>query len=74
MDKRIIFLKIILVCSYLFLFISLFRVMIIDSDKYKELLKEASYDNVLGSSTPRGRILDRNYNVIVDKKKGVIIW
>lgn len=68
MDKRIIFLKIILVCSYLFLFVGLFRVMIIDSDKYKELLKEASYDNVLGSSTPRGRILDRNYNVIVDNK------
>ena len=45
-----------------------FQVMIIDNDKYKELLNVLSYDVVLGESTPRGRILDRNYNVIVDNK------
>lgn len=53
---------------FLFLGISLFRVMIIENDKYKKLLEEVSYDNVFGDATPRGRILDRNYNVIVDNK------
>lgn len=46
----------------------IFMVMIVDNDKYSELLAELSYDTVEGDSTPRGRILDRNYNVIVDNK------
>ena len=42
--------------------------MIISNDKYNKLLDDVSYDAVYGESTPRGRILDRNYNVIVDNK------
>ena len=53
---------------FLILVISFFRVMIIDNEKYKMILDELTYDIVLGESTPRGRILDRNYNVIVDNK------
>ena len=42
--------------------------MIIDNTKYSEILGDLTYTKVLGSSAPRGRILDRNYNVIVDNK------
>jgi len=46
----------------------IFYVMVINNEKYNELLGELSYNTVLGDSTPRGRILDRNYKVIVDNE------
>ena len=67
-NKRYIFLFWFIVGCFIFLLVSFFKVMIIDNDKYSALLNELSYDVVLGSSPPRGRILDRNYNVIVDNK------
>lgn len=42
--------------------------MIINNNKYLNNITDLSYDTVLGSSSPRGRIFDRNYNVIVDNK------
>lgn len=42
--------------------------MIINGDEYDDLLGDLTYTEVLGTSSPRGRILDRNYNVIVDNK------
>ena len=66
--KRSVFIFCITCFLFLIVFIKIFYVMIIDNDKYTELLEELSYSTVLGSSTPRGRILDRNYNVIVDNE------
>ena len=40
--------------------------MIIDSSKYKKKLDKLSYNTVEGSSAPRGRIYDRNHNILVD--------
>lgn len=58
-----------LMCFLFILLIGrLFFVMIIDNQKYANLLEKLSYDKILGESTPRGRILDRNYKVIVDNK------
>ena len=37
-------------------------------DEYKIALNDLTYTEVSGTSSPRGRILDRNYNVIVDNK------
>ena len=45
-----------------------FYIMIIDNNNYSDMLDKLSYNEVLGDSTPRGRILDRNYNVIVDNR------
>ena len=42
--------------------------MIVDHNKYTKKLTELSYDIVEGSSSPRGRIYDRNYNILVDNK------
>ena len=42
--------------------------MVIDKDKYSKSLNNLTYSRVLGTSSPRGRIYDRNYNIIVDNK------
>ena len=63
-------LVLIFVVGFVFLIIGfrLYKVMIIDNNKYDDILGDLTYTKVLGSSAPRGRILDRNYNVIVDNK------
>ena len=43
-------------------------VMIIDQNKYTDSLARLTYTKVSGTSSPRGRIYDRNYNIIVDNK------
>lgn len=43
-------------------------VMIFNRDKFSEQIALLTYDKVFGPSTPRGRIYDRNYNIIVDNK------
>ena len=56
----------------LFLFcivlIKVFKVMIIDKKTYTEDLSILTYSTVSGTSSPRGRIYDRNYNILVDNK------
>jgi len=42
--------------------------MVLKMDVYKKSLKELSYTIVEGQSAPRGRIYDRNYNLLVDNK------
>ena len=42
--------------------------MIFNRDKFSEQIALLTYDKVFGPSTPRGRIYDRNYNIIVDNK------
>ncbi len=48
--------------------IKLYLVMILKKEVYTEKLTKLTYTKVEGVSTPRGRIYDRNYNVIVDNK------
>lgn len=65
-QRRLLTILIIIILLFLILFIKIYHVMIIDNKKYSDELEELSYDTVLGSSAPRGRILDRNGNVLVD--------
>lgn len=51
---------------FIVLFIKLVDVMIINNKKYIDEIGVLTYSTTSGESTPRGRILDRNYNVIVD--------
>ena len=67
-NRRFIVLLTIVLTLFSVVGIKLYLVMIIDNNKYNEELSELSYTKVEGSSSPRGRILDRNYNVIVDNK------
>ena len=73
--NKIKFMKYFIVVIFLFLFMSFFYVMIISNSKYRSKLEEISYKEVLGTSSPRGRILDRNGKVIVDNQMiNVIVY
>ena len=61
------FLGIILVVFLVILF-KMIDVMLIDEKMYEEKLDSLTYATFLGSSSPRGRIYDRNLNIIVDNK------
>ena len=65
-QRRVIYIFIVTLLLFFIVFVKLSKVMILDGDKYKKSLKEISYKKVEGESTPRGRIYDRNYNIIVD--------
>lgn len=65
-QRRVLFILIVVVVCFLVVFVKLYQVMIIDKEKYSKKLEKLSYDTVEGPSTPRGRIYDRNGNIIVD--------
>ncbi len=67
-NKRIFVILIALISLFSVVFIKLFMVMLIDKDKYNEKLLALTNKNITLNSAPRGRIYDRNYNVIVDNK------
>ncbi|MBR4693404.1 MAG: penicillin-binding protein 2 [Bacilli bacterium] len=48
--------------------IKITNVMLFQEDMYKDSLEHLTYTKVTGTSSPRGRIYDRNYNIIVDNK------
>ncbi len=68
LNKRMLFFLIFIIILFSAVVFKLFEVMIVDSKTYTTSLKELSYSIVEGTSAPRGRIYDRNYNIIVDNK------
>lgn len=73
-DRRIAFLCIIVVISFIAISFKLFEIMITKSNYYKSELSKLTYDKVEGSVSPRGRIYDRNYNLLVDNKAIRVIY
>lgn len=67
-NKRIFVILIALISLFSVVFIKLFMVMLIDKDKYNDKLLALTNKNITLNSAPRGRIYDRNYNIIVDNK------
>lgn len=67
-NKRVIIFLMITLVLFFIVLVKLIDVMIIDKEKYSEKLNDLTYSRVLGTSSPRGRIYDRNYNIIVDNK------
>ena len=65
-QRRIVVILFVVALLFIILFVKLYIVMIIDSSKYKKKLDKLSYNTVEGSSAPRGRIYDRNHNILVD--------
>ncbi len=63
---RVIF--VITMICFILLVVRLTNVMLLKSDQYQKELAKLTYTTVSGSSSPRGRIYDRNYRVIVDNK------
>lgn len=67
-NKRLFVILIALISLFSVVFIKLFMVMLIDKDKYNDKLLALTNKSITLNSSPRGRIYDRNYNVIVDNK------
>lgn len=67
-NRRVVIFIIVTLVLFFIVLVKLVNVMVIDKDKYSENLEHLTYSRVLGTSSPRGRIYDRNYNIIVDNK------
>ena len=67
-EKRYIFLIIVIIILFSIISIRLFYLQIIKNDLYSEKLLNATSKTIESTSVPRGRIYDRNYNIIVDNQ------
>lgn len=71
---RIHVLTILIITVMLFLLGYLFYIQIINQEKYKTLLDESMITTYYGSTAPRGRIYDRNGNILVDNEPIKVIY
>lgn len=67
-EKRYIFITVIIFLVFIAISARLFQLQVLENNKYEEKLVESTEKIIEGSSAPRGRIYDRNYNVLVDNK------
>lgn len=72
-DKRLDSLKILLGFFFLILAFELYFTICIEKEKHLATLNELSNVIVEGTSAPRGRIYDRNYNLLVDNESMPVI-
>lgn len=56
------------------LFVNLFYIQVLQTDKYKEKVEASTKNIVEGSTAPRGRIYDRNHKLIVDNTPSKVIY
>ena len=68
MEKRFNIIIIILVIAFAIIGGRLFYLQVLKTDNYKEDLVYKSEKKIESSSAPRGRIYDRNYNLLVDNE------
>ena len=66
-NRFMTFLIVIIIC-FTVLLIQLFKIMLVEKNTYTEELAKLTHNEALGTSSPRGRIYDRNYNILVDNK------
>ena len=65
-NKRFFLLYFILFLSFIIILYSLTNIQVINRDVYQKKLSDLTINVVEGESVPRGRIYDRNYNLLVD--------
>ncbi len=73
-NQRISFFEIILFFSFLLLCFSLTHIIYFRSSFYQQKLAQLTDVIVYGESAPRGRIYDRNYNLLVDNIAVPVIY
>ena len=66
--NRFIVLIVFTVILFIIVGIKITNVMVFENKEYKTSLNNLTFTKVSGTSSPRGRIYDRNYNIIVDNK------
>lgn len=67
-NNRFIIFFVVILILFAVVAIKVVDVMLLNKDKYESQLAILTFDEVTGPSSPRGRIYDRNYNIIVDNK------
>lgn len=67
-EKRYIFMIVVIVVVFSMISVRLFQLQVLETEEYNESLVAATEKYVLGESTPRGRIYDRNYKLLVDNE------
>lgn len=66
MKRRILFFKFVFLALFGILLFRLSYLVLLQGNYYQMLLEKNSISYVYGDSVPRGRIYDRNYNILVD--------
>lgn len=74
LNKKLNILEIVIIFLFLLLAYFLFKTIYLKEDFYKEKLNSLTNVIVYGESAPRGRIYDRNYNLLVDNIAVPIIY
>ncbi len=67
-NKRFVFFFVVIFLLFITVMARLVQVMVYEKGKYAKQLQLLTYSTVSGTSSPRGRIYDRNYNILVDNK------
>ena len=65
-NERFLVISILVLVLFLIIMYKLVDIQILNKDKYTKKLDNLKVSIVYSSSTPRGRIYDRNYNLLVD--------
>ena len=73
-EKRYLFISIIAIILFLIIIIRLFNLQIVNYSKYHDSLSVVTEKTFEGTSSPRGRIYDRNYKLLVDNKAKKTIY
>ena len=73
-EKRFNIAIILIIFLMSILIINLFYIQIIKQDTYTKEVKKLSQNYVSGGTAPRGRIYDRNGNILVDNKAVKVIY
>ena len=68
MKKRFKTLSIIIIVLFTFITYKLAYIQLINKQKYTDYVYQSSHNFWYGQSTPRGKIYDRNNNIIVDNE------
>ena len=67
-NRRFIVFLIAILILFSLIILKVVDVMFVNGKEYKENLTNLTYTTVSGSSSPRGRIYDRNHRILVDNK------
>ena len=67
-EKRYILVIVVIVVCFCIIGGRLFQLQVLETEEYSEQLVAATVKYVDGESSPRGRIYDRNYNLLVDNQ------
>lgn len=67
-EKRYVLMTVIILILFSIIMLRLFKLQILDNEKYEEKLSMSVEKTIESTSVPRGRIYDRNYNLLVDNE------